>query len=446
MQRTLAGLIAAVFLILGASWADEAHAQGKKLKIGVIFDYTGPLAGGGSDLHALGAKIMIDHFAKKGGVEGYQIEAVYADAQSKPDIAINEAVRLIEQEKVDMLLGFYSSAQCVPGGRPGRAAQEVHVDHHLHLLGGAREPEPQVRLPRPAERPPVRPDVDRLHRPERQGQARQGAQGPPRGDHPRGRRLRRRRVQGQRGGRQEGGLQHRPEGGLRGDRARSLAAGDQAQARPGPTSSSTPATTPTSRCSCASRASWGCASARWSATAPATASTTSSRSRSARTCNYFFNVDPISIWLANEKALKPQLPADDQDGRRGVREGASGHGGQVGPRRHGGQQHLRVHDRGAAAGHQEARRRSTPTRCARRRSRSTCRRAATMLGFGVKFAGRGLAHGRPERARVPGHRAVHRRQGERGVAQEPAAPRARAAAARRRRPTRRTDAASAMSG
>ena len=57
---------------------------------------------------------MIDHFAKKGGVEGYAIEAVYADAQSKPDIAINEAVRLIEQEKVDMLLGFYSSAQCVP--------------------------------------------------------------------------------------------------------------------------------------------------------------------------------------------------------------------------------------------------------------------------------------------------------------------------------------------
>ena len=80
----------------------------------MIFDYTGPLAGGGSDLHALGAKIMIDYFAKKGGVEGYAIEAVYADAQSKPDIAINEAVRLVEQEKVDMLLGFYSSAQCVP--------------------------------------------------------------------------------------------------------------------------------------------------------------------------------------------------------------------------------------------------------------------------------------------------------------------------------------------
>src|ERR1041384_5749974 len=110
----LASVLVALALAVGASSAPDADAQAKKLKIGVIFDYTGPLAGGGSDLHALGAKIMIDHFIKKGGVEGYQIEALYADAQSKPDVAINEAVRLVEQEKVDMLLGFYSSAQCVP--------------------------------------------------------------------------------------------------------------------------------------------------------------------------------------------------------------------------------------------------------------------------------------------------------------------------------------------
>jgi len=114
LRRVLAFALIPTVALLGASLVQDAPAQGKKLKIGVIYDYTGPLAGGGSDLHALGAKIMIDHFAKKGGVEGYQIEAIYADAQSKPEIAINEAVRLIEQEKVDMLLGFYSSAQCVP--------------------------------------------------------------------------------------------------------------------------------------------------------------------------------------------------------------------------------------------------------------------------------------------------------------------------------------------
>src|SRR5437016_14241450 len=107
--------VIALALMVAIALPGLVDAQAKKLKIGVVFDYTGPLAGGGSDLHALGAKIMIDHFIKKGGVEGYQIEALYADAQSKPEVAINEAVRLIEQEKVDMLLGFYSSAQCEIG-------------------------------------------------------------------------------------------------------------------------------------------------------------------------------------------------------------------------------------------------------------------------------------------------------------------------------------------
>jgi ABC-type branched-subunit amino acid transport system substrate-binding protein len=113
LVRAVSALI--VVMLVSTVWsAPAAHAQAKKLKIGVVFDYTGPFAGGGSELHALGAKIMIDYFIKKGGVEGYQIEAIYADAQSKPDVAINEAVRMIEQEKVDMLLGFYSSAECVP--------------------------------------------------------------------------------------------------------------------------------------------------------------------------------------------------------------------------------------------------------------------------------------------------------------------------------------------
>src|ERR687898_1313117 len=111
IARLMGGTVAAIAAL---GLAVSAQAQEKKIKIGVVYDLTGPLAGGGSDLHALGAKIMIDHYIKKGGVEGYQVEALYADAQSKPDVAINEAVRLVEQEKVDMLLGFYSSAQCVP--------------------------------------------------------------------------------------------------------------------------------------------------------------------------------------------------------------------------------------------------------------------------------------------------------------------------------------------
>ena len=101
-------------LALVAVCVAPTMAQEKKIKIGVVYDLTGPFAGGGSDLHYLGAKIIIDYINEHGGVEGYKIDPVYADAQSKPDVAINEAVRLIEQEKVDMLLGFYASAECVP--------------------------------------------------------------------------------------------------------------------------------------------------------------------------------------------------------------------------------------------------------------------------------------------------------------------------------------------
>src|SRR3954462_4562228 len=108
--RALGGMLAAIAAL---GMAASAHAQDKKIKSGVIYDLTGPLAGGGSELEYVGAKIMLDHYVKT-GVEGYKIEAIYADAQSKPDIAINESVRLLEQEKVDMVLGFFSSAQCVP--------------------------------------------------------------------------------------------------------------------------------------------------------------------------------------------------------------------------------------------------------------------------------------------------------------------------------------------
>jgi ABC-type branched-subunit amino acid transport system substrate-binding protein len=113
LARIARGLLAGAFLLAAAATA-QADDTNKTLKIGVIYDLTGPFAGGGSELHYLGAKTMIDWFIQKGPIEGYKIEAVYADGQSKPDVVINEAVRLIEQEKVDMLLGFYSSAECVP--------------------------------------------------------------------------------------------------------------------------------------------------------------------------------------------------------------------------------------------------------------------------------------------------------------------------------------------
>jgi ABC-type branched-subunit amino acid transport system substrate-binding protein len=105
-MRAVYGFVCGLLAACLAWTAPLAQTADKKLKIGVIYDYSGPFAGGGSELHALGAKIIIDYFIKQGGVEGYQLEPIYADAQSKPDVAINEAVRLVEHENVDMLLGM----------------------------------------------------------------------------------------------------------------------------------------------------------------------------------------------------------------------------------------------------------------------------------------------------------------------------------------------------
>ena len=74
-----------------------AQAQRKEVKIGVIFDYTGPFAAGGSQAAALGTKIAIDMINERGGVEGYKIVPIYADAQSKAEVAINEAVVLAKR-------------------------------------------------------------------------------------------------------------------------------------------------------------------------------------------------------------------------------------------------------------------------------------------------------------------------------------------------------------
>jgi len=101
-----------------------ALAQGKEIKVGVIYDYTGPFAAGGSQAAGIATKIAIDMINEKGGVEGYKVKATYSDAQSKAEVAINEATRLLDQEKVDLIMGVFSSAHCVPMAQKVDAAKE----------------------------------------------------------------------------------------------------------------------------------------------------------------------------------------------------------------------------------------------------------------------------------------------------------------------------------
>ncbi|HEV8533822.1 MAG TPA: ABC transporter substrate-binding protein [Methylomirabilota bacterium] len=112
--------IVAIMLLVAAvgggfALRDLADAQAQTIKIGVLYDHTGPFSAAGSLNCWRGAKMMIDFINERGGVMGkYKIVQVDGDGQSKAEVAINEAERLLNVEKVDILAGIYSSAHAVP--------------------------------------------------------------------------------------------------------------------------------------------------------------------------------------------------------------------------------------------------------------------------------------------------------------------------------------------
>lgn len=114
-RRIQSILTAIAALALLAVSTAPAAAQGQTIKIGTLYDHSGPFSAAGSLNCWRGAKMIIDYVNEKGGVLGkYKIVQVDGDSQSKADVAINEAERLLNVEKVDILVGIYSSAHAVP--------------------------------------------------------------------------------------------------------------------------------------------------------------------------------------------------------------------------------------------------------------------------------------------------------------------------------------------
>jgi branched-chain amino acid transport system substrate-binding protein len=113
--RSLLALALVVAIAAVLAPARSGDAQGQTIKIGVLYDHTGPFAAAGALNNWRGTKMMIDLINERGGVLGkYKIVQVDGDSQSKAEAAINEAERLLNVEKVDILAGIYSSAHAVP--------------------------------------------------------------------------------------------------------------------------------------------------------------------------------------------------------------------------------------------------------------------------------------------------------------------------------------------
>jgi branched-chain amino acid transport system substrate-binding protein len=92
-----------------AAFAGLAYAQqGKPVKIGLLATLEGPFAAGGQD-GMRGAELAI---RERGGVvAGRKIELIKASSDAKPDVAVNATRKLVEQDKVDIMVGPLSGGE-----------------------------------------------------------------------------------------------------------------------------------------------------------------------------------------------------------------------------------------------------------------------------------------------------------------------------------------------
>jgi branched-chain amino acid transport system substrate-binding protein len=107
ISRTLAGVAVA------ALTAGAALAQGGEIKIGFSMALTGPLAANGKQA-LLGAKIWEEETNKKGGLNGRQVKLVYYDDQSNPSTVPGIYTKLLDVDKVELVIGPYATAMIAP--------------------------------------------------------------------------------------------------------------------------------------------------------------------------------------------------------------------------------------------------------------------------------------------------------------------------------------------
>ena len=115
--------IAALALLSGATAARAADP----IKIGFSIELTGPLAAVGKT-GLLAFQIWAENVNKKGGLLGRQVQLVYYDDQGNPSNVPGIYTKLIEIDKVDLLVSSYGTNLVVP-------ALPVVIQHNRLFFG-----------------------------------------------------------------------------------------------------------------------------------------------------------------------------------------------------------------------------------------------------------------------------------------------------------------------
>jgi branched-chain amino acid transport system substrate-binding protein len=111
-MKRMTGFLVSTAMLLSVVNANAADA----VKIGAIYALTGPGAVAGGD-GMRGTELAISELNAAGGLKnhgGAQIELIKGDSQSKPINAVGETERLINQDKVALILGAGTSNETIP--------------------------------------------------------------------------------------------------------------------------------------------------------------------------------------------------------------------------------------------------------------------------------------------------------------------------------------------
>src|SRR6059058_323012 len=109
LARALAALTTCALLFAGAAWAQS----GEPIKIGYGISQTGGLAPNGKSA-LLAQKIWEQDINAKGGLLGRPVKLIYYDDQTSPAEVPSIYTKLLDVDKVNLIIGPYATAQIAP--------------------------------------------------------------------------------------------------------------------------------------------------------------------------------------------------------------------------------------------------------------------------------------------------------------------------------------------
>src|SRR5215471_563709 len=92
--------------VIGPDWANSAAAP---IKVGIATDLTGPISYVGNATANVG-KMVVKDINDAGGILGRPIELLIVDTASTESVAVGNVRRLIQRDKVDVVLGGITSS------------------------------------------------------------------------------------------------------------------------------------------------------------------------------------------------------------------------------------------------------------------------------------------------------------------------------------------------